>query len=226
MSQLSANNSLRRCVSFAFLALATAIQAHRASAQTNAYPSPPRPIPEAEEIALAKSAAPPEISDAADIYVLRADGPVRVRSGTNGCSCMVARDLHEGSRYPICFDREATRTVLHRELMELTLRAKGLSEDDVQRAVAKAYERGELKTPSQPAMAYMMSSKQVLFASPHADGRRVGAWSPHVMIYMPGATAEQFGLAASSKVTEMFIAAPGTPGAHLVVKVPAWADVK
>lgn len=210
----------------AVLALAVAIHAHPAEAQTSAYPSPPRPLPESEEIALAMSAAPSEVSAAADIYVLKADGPVKVRSGTNGCTCMLARDLHEGSRYPICFDREATRTVLHRELMELTLRAKGLSEDDVQRAVVAAYDRGELKAPSQPAMAYMMSSMQVLFASPYADGRRVGAWSPHVMIYIPDATAEQFGLASSSKVTEMFVSNPGTRGAHLVVKVPRWANEK
>ena len=205
--------------------LALAIAIHGGEAQAPPYPSPPRPLPEDEEIALAMSAAPPEISTAADIYVLRANGPVKARSGTNGCSCMVARDLHEGSRYPICYDREATRTVLHRELMELRLRAKGVIEEDVQRAVVEAYDRGELKAPSQPAMAYMMSSKQVLFASPYAEGRRVGAWSPHVMIYMPGATAEQFGLAASSKVTEMFVSNPGTRGAHLVVKVPKWADV-
>jgi len=195
MSQLTA---LARVAVFL---IGTASHASRANAQASAYPSAPRPLPEEEEIALARSAAPAEISAAADIYVLRADGPVKVRHGTNGCSCMVARDLHEGSRYPICFDREATRTVLHRELKELELRAKGLSEDDVQRAVAAAYDRGELKPPSQPAMAYMMSSQQVLFASPHADGRRVGAWSPHVMIYMPGATGEQFGLASTSKVT-------------------------
>lgn len=224
MFQLPATRSVRVVAPLAFLALATAMHIHRAEAQASTYPSPPRPLPEDEEIALAMSAAPPEISATADVYALRVDGPVKVRSGTNGCSCMVARDLHEGSRYPICFDREATRTVLHRELMELRLRAKGLSEDDVQRAVVEAYQRGELKTPTQPAMAYMMSSKQVLFASPYADGRRVGAWSPHVMIYMPGATAEQFGLAASSKVTELFVSAPGTRGAHLVVKVPRWAD--
>ena len=185
-----------------------------------AYPSPPRPLPEEEEITLAMSAAPAEISAAADIYVLRAGGPVKVRSGTNGCACMVARDLHEGSRYPICFDREGARTVLHRELMELALRAKGLSEPDVQRAVANAYERGELETPREPAMSYMMSSKQVLFSSPHADGRRVGAWSPHVMLYLPNATPQQFGLTGTSKVTQFFVAAPGTRDAHLVIKVP------
>ena len=188
------------------------------------YPSIPRPLPEVEEIALAMSAAPPEVSAAADIYVLRAEGPVKVRTGTNGCSCMVARDLHEGSLYPICFDREATRTVLHRELMELTLRARGMSEEEVQRSVVAAVERGELEAPRTPALSYMMSSKQVLFASAYADGRRVGAWSPHVMIYLPNASPEQFGLSTPSKVTELFVAAPGSRGAHLVIKVPRWAD--
>lgn len=188
------------------------------------YPVPPRPMVETEEIALAMTAAPAEISSAADVWVLRASGPAKARAGTNGCSCMVSRDLHEGSLYPICFDREASRTVLKRELLELELRAKGRSEADVQRAVEAAYEKGELETPAKPAVSYMMSSRQVLFANANADGRRVGAWSPHVMIYMPNATGEQFGLAQESKVTQFFVSNDGTRGAHFIVKVPQWAD--
>src|SRR5262249_24718483 len=145
---------------------------------TTGYPVPPRPMPEAEEIALARTAAPAEISAAADVWVLRASGPAKARAGTNGCSCIVSRDLHEGSLYPICVGREASGRVLKRELMELALRARGHSEAEVQRAVDAAFASGELQTPAKPAVSYMMSSKQVLFASSNADGRRVGAWSP------------------------------------------------
>src|SRR6476469_2321039 len=52
--------------------------------QTEAYPERPRPLPEAEEIALATSAAPAEVSTKATVYVLRATGPARAREGTNG----------------------------------------------------------------------------------------------------------------------------------------------
>jgi hypothetical protein len=119
-------------------------QANAQTAQAS-YPVPPRQLPEAEEIALAVSAAPDEVSAKADVWVLRGGEFVKAREGTNGCACMLARDLHDGSRYPICFDQEGARTLLYREMMETSLRAKGLSEDQVRAAVKQATERGELK---------------------------------------------------------------------------------
>jgi hypothetical protein len=188
------------------------------------YPVRPTPLPQAEEMALAKSAAPAEVADRADLYVLTAKGPAKVHDGTNGAACMVSRDLHEGSLYPMCFDRESARTSMQRELMELRLRAEGKSEDDVQRAVTRAFASGELKTPAMPAVIYMMSPKQVLFSSPQRDGRRVGAWHPHLMITMPNVKAADFGLASPSSVSFMSLDHEGTPSAQLVVHVPLWSN--
>ena len=53
-------------------------------AQARPYPAAPRALPEADEIALAMSAAPEEISAHADIYVLRGTEFVKARRGTNG----------------------------------------------------------------------------------------------------------------------------------------------
>ena len=195
-------------------------------AQKPGYPTPPRSLGEADEIALAMTAAPEEISSKADIYVLRGTDYVKARAGTNGCSCMVGRDLHEGSRYPICFDQEATRTTLFREIRESSLRAKGTTEADVRRIVDAAHKSGELHMPSKPAMAYMMSPKQVLFSSPRAEGVRVGAWSPHLMLMMPDVAPEQFGLVDSSTVDIIQIHREGNHHAELVVKVPTWSDGK
>src|SRR5882724_4792585 len=108
----------------------------------------------------------------ATINVLRATGPAKAREGTNGCTCMVSRDLHKGSLYPICYDQEATRTAFPRELMELRLRFEGRSEPEVKREVVAAYADGTLPHPARPAVVYMMSSRQVLFSSPDPDGRR------------------------------------------------------
>jgi hypothetical protein len=188
------------------------------------YPVPPRPLPEAEEIALATSAAPNEISSRADVYVLRGTDFVKVKSGTNGCACILGRDLHDGSRYPICFDREGARTSLFREIKEGSLRAQGKSEDEVVRTVAAAYASGALQRPSKPSIAYMMSPNQVLFSSPGAEGVRVGAWSPHVMLLMQDITPEQFGLAEDSKIDVVSMHHEGEHGAELVVKVPKWSD--
>jgi hypothetical protein len=208
----------------AFAALISTALGAQTPATKSTYPSPPRSLGEAEEIALAMTAAPDEISSKADIYVLRGTDFVKARTGTNGCSCMVGRDLHEGSRYPICFDQEGTKTNLLRELKESTLRAKGSSEEDVKKKVEAAYASGELRLPSKTAMAYMMSPRQVLFSSPTADGSRVGAWSPHVMLLMPGVAPEQLGLLEDSKVDVVSIRREGGHHAELVVKVPAWSD--
>src|SRR5574341_450707 len=172
-------------VSSLLIAFASSNALAQTGGEKPGYPVPPRALPEAEEIALARSAAPDEISSGADIYVLRGTEYVKAHAGTNGCACMVARDLHEGSRYPICYDQEGARTSLWREIMEGSLRAKGLSEVEVQRRVAAAYASGQLRRPAKASLAYMMSSGQVLFSSPNEDGVRVGAWSPHVMLMLP-----------------------------------------
>jgi hypothetical protein len=192
--------------------------------QAEAYPERPRPLPEAEEIALAMTAAPAEVSAKATIYVLRAAGPVKAREGTNGCTCLVSRDLHRGSRYPVCYDQEAARTLFPRELMELRLRFEGRSEAEVKREVAAAYADGTLRPPARPAVVYMMSSRQVLFSSPDPDGRRVGAWHPHLMIAMPNATGEQLGLGEDGSAGNLMLDHPGEPSAQLIVPVTWWAD--
>ena len=188
------------------------------------YPVRPAPLPEAEEIRLAESAAPREVSSRAGIYLLRPTGPEQVRPGSNGVMCMVARDLHEGSRYPICYDAEGSRTLMQQELMELRLRVEGKTEPEVKAAVAAAWADGTLKAPSRTALAYMMSAHQVLFSSPDSSGRRVGPWHPHLMISAPGARGTDFGLAHQSANQTISVEREGMPGAQLVVVVPAWSD--
>jgi hypothetical protein len=188
------------------------------------YPTPPRSLGEATEIALALTAAPAEISANADVYVLRGTDFVKARAGTNGCACVVGRDSHDGSRYPICFDREGARTTLFRELMEGSLRARGNSEARVKALVDAAYKSAELQLPAKSSVAYMMSPQQVLFSTPDADGVRVGAWSPHIMLMLPGVMPEQLGLAHDSKVDVIQIHDRGGSHSELVVKVPKWSD--
>ena len=206
------------------LTLTTPLSSTVAVFQSSGYPTRPRPLPEQEEIALAMSAAPREISANATIYVLRDGGPAIARAGSNGCTCMVSRDLHEGSLYPICFDREASTSVLHRELLELRLRVEGKSEAEVKQAVKTAFAAGRLRPPRRPAVTYMMSSRQVLFSSPEAEGRRVGAWHPHLMISLPFLTEAQLGLIPGSSVDVFQLDRSGEALAQLIVPVPKWAD--
>ena len=137
---------------------------------------------------------------------------------------MVARDFHGGSLYPICFNAEGARTAMKRELMQGRLRSLGIPEDSIDRAVEAAYKRGELEQPREVALAYMMSPRQILFSSPDKDGRRVGAWYPHLMFYMPGATPAQFGLTGTVASAPIQVGTPGTSKAEVIIKLPQWAD--
>lgn len=206
------------------MAMATAMLAAgaaRIEAQ-QAYPAVPRSLPEAEEIVLARSAAPEQVSGAADIWVLRDNGYAKAVSGTNGCACIVTRDYHEGSRYPICFDQEGARTLLPRYVFEGNLRLQGVPDSVITRRADEAVARGELTAVSRPLLAYMMSPRQVLFSVPGPEGRRVGAWFPHIMMAGVGITPDQSGLARGYR----WIQTGGARGTlhEFVVLVPVWSD--
>jgi hypothetical protein len=209
-----------------FLALALlASAAGSARPQTGGYPVKPSPLPDSAEIALAVSAAPAELASRATVYAVRDGEVLTLRRGSSDAACMVARDLHAGSLYPICYNPEGARTVLKRELMQVRLRTLGVAEDSIDRAVEASYARGELEPPRELALAYMMSPRQILFSTAGPSGRRVGAWHPHLMFYVPGVTPAKLGLGDVAAAGDLIqVGAPGTPHAEVIVKLPRWAD--
>ena len=213
---------MRRSCPVVLLLVASA-GAAGAQAAPNGYPVKPVPLADSVEIALAVSAAPPELSNQATVYAVRDGQVLTLRRGSNGSACVVARDLHGGSLYPICYNPEGARTVLARELLAVRLRSLGASEDSVERAVAAGYASGQLEAPKSLALAYMMSPRQVLFSSPRPEGRRVGSWHPHLMFFVPGATPSMFGL-SSEDAEPISVSGSGTPRAEVVVKVQKWSD--
>lgn len=74
------------------------------------------------------------------------------------------------------------------------------------------------------ALAYMMSPHQVLFSNAGPSGRRVGAWHPRLMLYVPGATPAKLGLSDAATGEPIQVSSPGTPQAEVVIKVRRWAD--
>jgi hypothetical protein len=177
-------------------------------------------LAEEREIALARSAAPPQVSADADVYVLRRGGHVKAVSGSSGVACIVARD-HPESVYPICYNDEGARTVLRTEIRRQQLREQGWTEERVEAEIDRALDAGELRAPQAPAMAWMISPQQVIYAG--AAGPRVGQWHPHMMIYMPGATERALGL-VEMPGADVFLVDAGKATAHLIVKTPAWSD--
>lgn len=175
-------------------------------------------LPEADEIRLARSAAPATVSADATIWVWR-DGAYEIAiRGTNGNACMVSRS-RPGSLEPICYDGEGARTILPIEQLIVRLRLDGLSPEAIDADIEMRILRGELALPSRPSLSYMMSSGQRLVAE---DGRVVGAWRPHLMLYWPYLEPKDLGLHGMG--LPVFVANEGEPLAHLIAVVPEFVE--
>jgi len=187
------------------------------------YGEPVR-LPLAEEIALARSAAPPAVSADATVLVL-ADGAgrwVEGAAGTNGATCYVSRSW-AGSLEPHCFDPEGSTTILPIHLARAEMGFAGASEAETDRAVRAGVAEGRFRYPSRPAVSYMLSSAQVLYDD---DGKNVGAWKPHVMIYWPGLTKAEIGGAGEDPMigSSMMVVDAGTDDAVLILVQPEFVD--
>jgi hypothetical protein len=106
---------------------------------------------EKAEIALARSAAPASISDAAEVMVLRRDGYATAVKGSNGFVCLVERSWANTTdnaefwnskiRAPHCFNAAAARTVMPIFLKKTKLVLAGKSRAQILAAVTSALER-------------------------------------------------------------------------------------
>src|SRR5215468_11776289 len=150
-------------------------------------------MPRDAEIALAKSAAPANISGHATIKVLTASGFEVVQQGNNGFVCMVMRGwsaptytpaqfrnlVYDATvRAPICFDPTASRTVLPYYELRSKLGMEGKTPDQIAEGLQAAYVTGKLPKRESVSFAYMWSADQSL-------GPGIGAWHPHMMIFAP-----------------------------------------
>jgi len=153
----------------------------RAQPGRDRFPVRPHGLPEAEEVELAMSAAPAEISSRADIYVLRDTAFIKARRGTNGCACMVSRDLHGGKPVSHVLRRRGGENVdaegNSRNVFACEGTFGGRGEalrrgGDEQRRVADAKEAGRFLHDVAQAGAFLIAkrrwrSRGRLVASPH-----------------------------------------------------------
>ena len=173
---------------------------------------------EAEEISLARSAAPAEVSAEATIYVLRNGHYEIAVEGTNNVSCMVSRS-EVVSMEPICYDEEGSWTMLPMEIFLVEQQLAGVPREEVDLQIAHRLGTGEFRSPKRPSMAYMMSSRQILYD----QGQRVGAWRPHLMIYYPFITNTDIGMPEGAFATAG-VRNPGKPNATIVIPVADFID--
>jgi hypothetical protein len=165
-----------------------------AHAQASKYPPIEQYLmPLADEIALAKTAAPANISDRATVKVFTKTGFEVAQPGDNGNVCMVMRGFSAPTyspapfrklvydatvRAPICFTPLAAREVMPYYELRTKLALQGKNPDEIAAGVAAAYAAGDLPKRSEVSFAYMWSAHQNL-----ASG--VGHWHPHVMVFAP-----------------------------------------
>src|SRR5258708_21146248 len=148
--------------------------------------------PEAEA-ALARSAAPENVSAHATTKTLTASGYKVATQGDNGFVCIVMRGwgaptftptqlrelvYYAKLRAPICFNPVASRTVLPLQELRARLGMEGKTPDQIAEGGQAAYAKGELPKMETVAFAYMFSADQAL-------GPGVGPWHPHMMWYTP-----------------------------------------
>jgi hypothetical protein len=176
-------------------------------------------LPRDREISLARSAAPAGVSDSATIYLLTDRGYEVALRGSNGVSCIVSRSW-AASVEPVCYDQEAAETIMRMELRRVELLHQGVSKDSVERDIALGLTAGRFRLPRRPAMSYMMSSAQQLISD---DGRPVGRWQPHLMIYYPFLTGRDIG-AASPDPTAVMVVDEGQPSSQMMIVVRAFVD--
>jgi hypothetical protein len=171
------------------------------------------------EIALARTAAPAAVSRDATVMVLTGRGFEVAVKGTSGVTCVVNRS-HPQSLEPHCFDAEGSASVLPMELRRTELLRDGKSNEEIDREIAAGLLSGKYRLPRRPAMSYMMSSEQVLYDD---DGRKVGKWEPHLMIYYPNLTSADLGLGGTPSTQAALVVDEGKAVSNIMIVVKEFA---
>lgn len=183
-----------------------------------------------EEVALARTAAPPSISMHATVLVLGIHGYQTAVKGSNGFVCLVARSWdavvsvssarfwNPEVRIPKCYNAEGALAMLPGYFRITQWALNGASRTEIGAREQAAWAAGKLQEPTPGAMCYMMSPYS------WGVGGRPGPWRPHLMFYFPNQLAPDWG--ANLQGTPV-VASLSSGNAHttvLVVVVPFWSD--
>ena len=180
-----------------------------------------------DEIALARSAAPPSISGDAQVLVLGSHGYETAANGKNGFVCFVERSWAAGLedpefwnpklRAPNCFNPPAARTELPNYLKRTEWVLAGATRQQVVEKTRAAFANHTFKVPEAGAFSFMLSKDGYL------GDEAGGPWLPHVMFFLPHGQADQWG---ASKEGSPIIGEEGTAIESTVLFIPvrSWSD--
>ena len=176
-----------------------------------------------EEIALARSAAPPSVSDNAEVMVLGGHGFETAIKGTNTFVCLVERAWDKPfddpefwnphMRGPICMNDAAARTVLPTLLERAEWALSGLSPAEMSER-SKTSAKANM-APATGAMSYMMSKQQYLSDT-------APQWHPHVMFFTPSTDPGAWG--ANLQGSPVLQATMSSQVTFFFIPVRKWSD--
>ena len=194
------------------------------------------------EIALARSAAPPAISDKAEILVLGLHGYETAVQGSNGFVCFQERswanDFDNAEFWnpkihtPQCWNAAAASSVLPDYLQRTQWVLSGVSKEEMLSRTKAAVAAREIGLPAPGSMAYMLSKDQYI-NDPQPGGKL--HWYPHVMFFVPAIEDSKWGanvgggpiVSTTSDVepiTTFFVLAPKWSDGSLGPYVPTPAE--
>jgi hypothetical protein len=180
-----------------------------------------------EEVALARTAAPPSISANAEVLVLGSRGYETAVKGTNGFVCFVERSWAAGvdqpefwnpkGRAPNCFNAAAARSELAQYLKRTEWVLAGATKQQIADKTQAAFASHEFKAPEEGSISYMMSKKGYL------GDEAAGPWLPHVMVFLPHGQSGSWG--ANMEGVPVY-AQEGRPTETTVIYIPVriWSD--
>jgi len=153
--------------------------------------------PREAEIALARTAAPPSISAAAELLVLGSRGYETAVKGTNGFVCFVERSWTAGFddpefwnpklRAPNCFNPPAVRSVLPQYLKRTEWVLEGATRQQLIDNARAAFASRQFGAPEAGSFSFMLSKQGYL------SDAAAGPWLPHVMFFVPSGQAVAWG---------------------------------
>lgn len=183
----------------------------------------------AAEIALAKTAAPPSISDKATILVLTPRGYEMAEKGSNGFVCAVERGWmaqydfpqfwNPHIRGPLCYNPAAVRSILPYTIRRTELVLAGRSKTEMSAAIKDGIDKHMLPPLEAGALTYMLSKQQ--FLNDHAYN-----WMPHMMFYFPRGDRANWGSDLAGSPLILNPQFQDSPEAISVILVPVqhWSD--
>jgi hypothetical protein len=180
-----------------------------------------------DEIALARSAAPPSISADAEVLVLGGHGYETAVRGKNGYVCFVERSWDAGfddpefwnpkRRGPNCLNPAAVRSVLPQYLRRTEWALAGIGKAEMIEKARTAVASGGFTAPEQGSVSFMLSKQGYL------GDEAAGPWLPHLMLFVTHGMATAWGAGLEGSP---ILAAEGRPFELTIVLIPVrrWSD--